>query len=307
LHLTNVTRGITDNSKRVKFKMKHFVIKHKRGLLLGLILLFVVLFLVFINYYNTQATDSTKESLQMLANEKAAQVNLFLESKREELSILGSMNVFKEAILYPNDSSKIGIARNRINELKGIIPGISILTNEGIVLVGDVDLPGTDYSGQPYFSLAEKKVVFERYYDSLRKGDYYAVVGPIYDNLENNKIIGTIAFDIELNKISEIMAGNQEKGTTEVYLIDLIDKTGLLLSASKFVDQTNKKGVLIQTGSSEGAEECLGDLEKYGRDGYIEEHEEEIPKYLNYMGNEVYGAHAYVPAIMGCVIAESAG
>jgi C4-dicarboxylate-specific signal transduction histidine kinase len=283
--------------------MKPFVIKHKRGLLLGLILLFVVLLCVSIHYYNLQVIDATKESLQLLANEKAEQVNLFLELKKEELLLLGSMDVFKEAILYPNDSSKIGMARDHINELKGVIPGISILTKEGIVLVGDVDLPGTDYSGQPYFSLAEKKIVFERYYDPLRKGDYYAIVGPVYDNQEKNKIIGTIAFDIELNKISEIMTENQEKETTEVYLID---GTGLLLSASKFVDQNNTKGVLIQTITSEGAKECLADLKKYDQGGYIKEHAEEVPRYLNYMGNEVYGAHAYLPVIGVCVIAESA-
>ena len=303
MHFTNATRSITDNSKRVKFKMKHFVIKHKRGLLLGLFLLFVVLFLVLINYHNMQVINASNESLQLLANEKAAQVNLFLESKKEELSILGSMNVFKEAILYPNDSSKLGIARDRINELKGIIPGISISTKEGIVLVADVDLPGTDYSGQPYFSLAEKKVVFERYYDPLRKGDYYAVVGPVYDNPEKNKIIGIIAFDIELEKIDEIMAETQEKETTEVYLID---DTGLLLSASKFVGQNNQKGILIQKVTSEGAKECLADLKKYDQGGYIEEHAEKVFRYLDYMGNEVYGAHAYLPAIGVCVIAESA-
>ena len=271
--------------------------------MLSLILLFILLFLVLINYYNMQVTDANKESLQLLADEKAAQVNLFLESKKEELLLLGSMNVFKDVIVYPNDSSKMGMARDHINELKGIIPGISVLTKEGIVVVGDVDLPGTDYSQHPYFIEKRQDTIFTRYYDPLRKGDYYAVIGPIYDNLEKNKIIGRIAFDVELNKISEIMTENQEKETTEVYLID---NTGLLLSASKFVDQNGKKGVLIQTITSEGAKDCLADLKKYDQVGYIKEHAEEVPRYLNYMGNEVYGAHAYLPVIGVCVIAESA-
>jgi len=283
--------------------MKSFIIKNKRRLLLSLILLFILLFLVLINYYNMQVTDANKESLQLLADEKAAQVNLFLESKKEELLLLGSMNVFKDVIVYPNDSSKMGMARDHINELKGIIPGISVLTKEGIVVVGDVDLPGTDYSQHPYFIEKRQDTIFTRYYDPLRKGDYYAVIGPIYDNLEKNKIIGRIAFDVELNKISEIMAKTQDKGADEVYLID---DTGLLLSASKFVDQNNTRGVLIQNVSSEGAKECLASLEKYDQNGFIEEHAEKVFRYLDYMGNEVYGAHAYVPAIMGCVIAESA-
>jgi uncharacterized protein (UPF0333 family) len=283
--------------------MKHFVIKHKRGLLLGLILLFVVLFLVLINYYNMQVTDSTKESLQLLANEKAEQVNLFLESKKEELSILGSMNVFKEVILYPNDSSKLGIARDKITELKGIIPGIGVFTKKGIIAVAENNPPGIDCSSYPYFASENQGVVFARYYDVTRKKDYYAIIGPIYDDLEKNEIIGAISFDIELDKISEIMAETQDKGTTEVYLID---GTGLLLSASKFVGQNNTKGVLIQTITSEGAKKCLADLKKYDQGGYIKEHAEEVPRYLNYMGNEVYGAHAYLPVIGVCVIAESA-
>jgi hypothetical protein len=93
-----------------------------------------------------------------------------------------------------------------------------------------------------------------------------------------------------------------ESETNEVYLIE---ETGLLLSGSEYVGQDNKKGVLIQEVKSEEAQECLADLKKYGGEGEVAEHEEEeSSQYLDYMGNEVYGAHAYVPAIMGCVIAE---
>ena len=76
------------------------------------------------------------------------------------------------------------------------------------------------------------------------------------------------------------------------------------MSGSKYIGASNKNGVLIQEVKSEGAKECLEDLEKYRGDGFVEEHEEEVISYTNYMGNEVFGAHAYVPSIMGCVIAE---
>jgi len=215
--------------------------------------------------------------------------------------MLSSMNVFKNVILQPDNSSMLDIARARINELKFIVPGISVLTNEGIVLVGDIDLPGTDYRQHPYFLGKKQDVEFTRYYDPLRKEDYYAIIGPVYSDPQRTNIIGRIAFDVDLKNINNIMAENQVPGTEEVYLID---NTGLLLSASKFVGQDNQKGVLIQNVNSEGAKECLADLGKYDQSGYIAE---QVFRYLNYMGNEVYGAHAYVPAIMGCVIAESAG
>ncbi|MCX6795877.1 MAG: cache domain-containing protein, partial [Candidatus Falkowbacteria bacterium] len=137
--------------------------------------------------------------------------------------------------------------------------------------------------------------------DLQRKKDYFGVIGPIYDGTKKNKVIGVIGFDIELEKISALMKGSSEGKTKEVYLID---KTGLLLSRSAYIDKDNKGGVLIQEVKNEESDACLEDLKKYQKDGVIEKHEEKILSYLNYMGNEVFGAHAYVPQIMGCVIAE---
>ena len=147
----------------------------------------------------------------------------------------------------------------------------------------------------------QSEIVFTRYYDLQRKKDYYAVGGPIYDRIEKDKVIGAIAFDLELDKVSILMKEVLESKTGEVYLID---ENGLLLSGSEYIGEGNKDGVLIQEVKSEGAKECLEDLEKYRGDGFVEEHEEEVISYTNYMGNEVFGAHAYVPSIMGCVIAE---
>lgn len=283
--------------------MKNFIRKNKGlfSLSIVLILLFIGLIFLGLNYQRKHALNSNKENLQILANEKAAQVNTFLESQKEKLLILNSMDVFKEVALYPNDSSKVEAAKNMINNLKGTTPGITVSTTEEIVIVGDIDVPGTDYSGQPYSLLKEKRIVFERYYCPQRKKDYYAVVGPIYDGLETNKIIGTIAFDIKLDKISVLMEETLDSKTKEVYLID---ETGLLLSGSKYISDGNKDGVLIQEVKSDGAKACLEDLKKYQKDGAVKEHEEKITEYLNYMGDKVFGMHVYVSTIMGCVIAE---
>jgi C4-dicarboxylate-specific signal transduction histidine kinase len=283
--------------------MKRVVSKNR--LILWLLVVFILLLIVFIflglNYQRQMIIDANKESLQILANEKAAQVNLFIESQKEKLFILASMNVFKEAVMYPNDTAKIETAKTRINELKNTIPGISILTNKGIVIIGEIDLPGTDYSQHPYFLAKRQDTTSARYYDPLRKADYYAIIGPIYDNTNKSKIIGRIAFDIELDDMGSIMKETIESETNEVYLID---ETGLLLSGSKYIGKDNKKGVLIQEVKSDGAKECLEHLEKYQKDGVVEEHKEETIDYLNYMGDEVFGAHAYVPEINGCILAE---
>lgn len=247
------------------------------------------------------AINAYKESLQILANEKAEQVNIFLKSKAEEQNIIASMNVFKQAVLYPNDSAIIATAKDRINELKDTVSRIAIFTSEGIMFLAASGPVPVDYSTIPYFVSKDKNVVFMRYYDNFQKKDYYSIIGPIYDSLEKNKIIGAIALDVGLDKISALLKETHESATNEVYLID---ETRLMLSGSEYIGQGNTNGVLIQEVESAGALACLADLKTFTLDGVIEEHEEEVLEYTNYMGNEVYGAHAYVPSIMGCVIAE---
>ena len=285
--------------------MKNFLRKNKLALWLCAIFISVFFGLTFLglNAQEQLAISSHKESLQLLANEKAMLVNSVLEAQEDKLFIIASMNVFKEAVLFPDDTAKMEIAKDRINELGDIIPDISLLTNEGVVLAGDIDLSEIVIGGQSYFALKEKRVLIEHYYCEHKKNHFYAVFGPIYDKIEQDKVIGVIAFDVELDKIGALMKETIESETNEVYLTD---RKGLLLSDSEYIGQGNKKGVLIQEVKSEGVEECQEDLKKYHKDGAVEEHEEEIPKYFNYMGDEVFGAHAYVPTTMGCVIAEEA-
>jgi hypothetical protein len=159
-----------------------------------------------------------------------------------------------------------------------------------------------DYSTLPYFVSKDKNIIFMRYYDPFQKRDYYSVLGPIYDRPEKDKVIGAIAFDIELDKVSSLMKETFDTGENgEVYLIE---ETGLLLSNSKYIGDNNKNGILIQEIKSEGSKKCLEYLKKQHEGEIIEKHEDEIMKYKNYMGDEVYGVHAHISAIRGCVIAE---
>ena len=112
------------------------------------------------------------------------------------------------------------------------------MNNQGIVATGDIDLPGTDYSQHPYYLAKRQDVSFTRYYDPLRKMDYYAIIGPIYDTVDKNKLIGRIAFDIELYKIGDLVKETVDGMDDEVYLID---KNGLLLSDSKYIDKEKVK------------------------------------------------------------------
>jgi hypothetical protein len=282
----------------------------KPALCIGAVFIIVLFIGTTVLMYLTQKQmfiDAQKENLQILADEKAGQIENFLESQKEKLEIISSVGVFKEVVKDPKNPIKIEAAKNRLNELKEFYSGIGVLTKEGIIVVAEKNPAGTDYGSLSVFPADNKSgIVFVRYYDPSRKNDYYAVGGPIYDRIEKDKVIGAIAFDVELDKISALMKETMGNESTEVYLID---ETGLLLSGSKYIDGGNKNGVLIQEVKSDGAKVCLEDLKKYGHKEngqleYVGDHEEKVIQYTNYMGNEVYGAHAYASTLGGCVIAE---
>jgi hypothetical protein len=285
--------------------MNKFIKINKKVCLIGIIFIVFFISLIFLglNVLKQQSIKYDQEQLQLLANEKAAQINLFTEFQREKLEIISSVGVFKEVVLNPTDATKIETAKNRINEISPIIHRIAIFTKEGIMFIAESGPVPIDYSTLPYFVSKDKNITFMRYYDPFQKKDYYSVLGPIYDRIEKDKVIGAIAFDVELDKLSNLMKETlDDEKSDEVYLID---ETGLLLSGSEYIGNGNKHGILIQEIKSKGAEDCLEDLEKYKKEGFVEEHEEEeVIQYTNYLGNEVYGAHAHVPSIMGCVIAE---
>jgi hypothetical protein len=264
-------------------------------------LLFIASFLILNLQNSGYFIKQSQEKLQVLADEKALQLNNFFNSKEEDLTLLRSMNVFKNALKNTTDKATLDTALGSINEIKATVPGISLLTLEGIAVVGEFDLPGTNYSTHPYFQNKVWNVSFELYYDPLRKNYYFAIIGPVYDRNNMSALLGLMAFDIPLENISSIFGSSNIGKTGEAYLID---NDGLLLSASRFVGQGNRNGVLLQRVRSDGAERCLEDLKKYGGNNSVQEHEEEIIAYKNYMGEVVVGAHAYVPELNGCVIAE---
>ena len=77
--------------------MKNFIRKNKGVLLICIIfiILFIGLICLGLNVQKQQVLILHKQSLQILANEKAAQVNNFLESQKEKSEIIATMNVFK--------------------------------------------------------------------------------------------------------------------------------------------------------------------------------------------------------------------
>ena len=274
----------------------------KNKLALWLCIIFVLILAGLIcfdlNYEKTKAMSMDKEMLQILANDKAQQVNQFLAFQKEKLLSLASLDIFKEAFLHPDDASKLVAVKKIIDGLGGTE---ALFTPNGILIYATNAPVGVDYSKNPYFISKEKKIIFKTYYDLYEKKYFYTLIGPVYDSQEKDKVIGVVGFHTPLDEISNLLKETDENKNTEVYLID---GDGLLLSSSKYIDVANNGGILTQEIKSDGAKDCLNDFKKYTADGSVMPHSEEVTEYLNYMGYEVFGAHSCVPFVSGCVIAE---
>ena len=282
--------------------MKKFSIRNIFGLLAGVIFILLVVEGIYLVQVG-MLVDARHKSLQITADSKALLIDTYLNEEKQKIIYISSLKEFKNVALNPNNKQTIVIAKKKINELNSIFPGICITDNKGIVIVAKNDLSGMDYGNQKYYSLENKKIVFEPYYDTIRKNNYLAVVSPIYNNdVTKDKIIGTIVFDLDFETITELMKVSIDSNSEEAYLID---ESGLFLSGSKYIGGGNKNGILIQEAKNDEAKACLDDLKKYQKSNSdIEEHEEKIISYLNYIGDDVFGTHAYLKTMTGCVIAE---
>lgn len=266
------------------------------GLLIALVLIIAAGSSLAVHIQRYSKTEIYKTELRELTEQKAEQINQFLESRTAELNILMSVDEFAEALKDPADAAKLAQAKDKINELKDIIPGISLLTNEGIVIVADIDLTGTDYSAHPYFSMEERAISFERYYDPLRRQDYYATISPFYDEQAAETIIGVIAIDVPLEKLNEILVTDDKDMSRELYLVN---KDGVIITDSIFgytpFAQDADAGIVAA---------CFACMEEDQEAGDIIDHEASVSEYVNYRGVEVFGTHAYAPVINACLIGE---
>jgi len=98
--------------------------------------------------------DFYKQGLQILADEKAAQVNNFLEFQKEKQKIITTMNVFKEALKDPNNKTKIELVREEIKEkTRQIFENFSANCQPfRIVNVGGNDAQGKPVMSEQYFT-----------------------------------------------------------------------------------------------------------------------------------------------------------
>ena len=162
---------------------------------------------------------------------------------------------------------------------------LSILTLDGVVdIASNMDEKGRIKSNEKYFINGLNSTYVQNFYISVSTREPTMTVStPIFDG--NGKVIGVLAGNINLDKISNIMIERSGLGNTGETL--LINKDHLLLSESRFISDIAFKKTIYTT----GVNDCLS-----GNDGPNE--------YRDYRNVNIIGYLIWIPEREVCLVTK---
>ena len=274
-------------------------------------ILTIIMFLVALlgsiggtSYYYTQCnkamTAQVYEHLETVAQSRANHVVSFINSEINKLEMIGGGIIFVDFLESPErtnqNSEEFKKIKKRIDDLN---IGVGVFDTNGVILVSENNLPGTDYSELEFFKNGMQGVDITSYYDKQRNENYVGMAKAVKNS--NGEIIGAISLDIPLNKLNEITLDKTGLGETgETYLIkkDSYAITDLLFVDDAFLEWK------VDTINSRN---CFEHSHEYGfeHDGHYEEGEhEEVQVFLDYVGDKVIGTHYIIPKAGWCLLSE---
>ncbi|MEA1945477.1 MAG: cache domain-containing protein [Euryarchaeota archaeon] len=239
----------------------------------------------------TVSTSIIKEQignhLETTAQSRAHHIETVLAEYEQETEMLATGIPFRNAVDKSNNHTEcIEMANLRINstiQSHKDISRIRILDNNGIVIASsDADV-GYDKSTSEIFLKGEEETYIGDIHTSVFTGeDVLSVASPI---LVDGKFSGVIIVNFDAEEIFEITTDRTGLGETgDIYLIN---REGYMVTPSRFISDTLPKSDV--------------DPEYFVGTG---NHKPAAALYRNYRGLDVIGAHAPIPAMDWCLVAE---
>ncbi|MBD3355116.1 HAMP domain-containing protein [Candidatus Woesearchaeota archaeon] len=185
----------------------------------------VVLGVIFYSSSYDIIEKDTHSMLISTANSREKNIELFLDEQKEKLTLLAQEPLIIEFIkASKQDKDYDGLYEEVLKRIKKINKGTGIFSTEGIILAAENTPPGTDYSDYPYFIKKQEGFFFDTYYDKERKSIWLGVLTQIKD--EEGKNIGVIGFDIDTEKLEDIVLDKSGLGETGESLLGKKDEDG---------------------------------------------------------------------------------
>ncbi len=225
--------------------------------------------------------------LETTAQSRAKHIETVLDDYEQETRILATGILFRNVVdKSKNYTESIEMADLRINNLvqsREDISRVRVLDESGIVIASsDADV-GHDESASEIFLKGEEETYIGDVHTSVFTGEaVLSVASPI---LVNGKFSGVIIINFDADKIFEITT--DRTGLGETGYIYLINRDGYMITPPRFITDTLPKYDV--------------DPEYFDGTG---NHEPVAALYKNYRGLDVIGAHAPIPAMNWCLVAE---
>jgi len=154
---------------------------------------------------------------------------------------------------------------------------------------------GLDRSADAFFIGGQNSIfIKDAYYSEVAKKNLITVSGPVL-NSDTNEFLGVLAARIRMVGLNNITEGSTNRSKSrELYIVN---KYGYMITPSRFL----KNSFLKQRVDTDNFRDCL--LHRHQTVEY--DNRQERPDIaLNYRGQRVLGAHAYIPEMQWCVLSE---
>jgi methyl-accepting chemotaxis protein len=161
-------------------------------------------------YLQSEMNDEAKRNGTSIVQQLKSNIELSLRDYEKSLTRFGSNNQINGLLNDPNSENASKIAQEfqtflEVNERVSLIYVGS--ENKSLYIEPEVDLPADfDPTSRPWYTLAKDspdKVVWTEPYEDATSGSYTVTGAKAI--VENNQVIGVVAFDLSLEAINEIV------------------------------------------------------------------------------------------------------
>lgn len=270
-------------------KRKLNVVLVRWFLLIGVLGSFLSLTTYFYFIYDSMK-NYTFHHLNSIRDHQVLLINIWFEERKHDIKLLSGIHALKQKDLT-GIRENFSVFSGLVNDFQNLF----FADSEGRILVltpqNDVEIDVRDRS---YYQAAlEGKEYISEILVSRLDGTRLIIVScPVYS--PDGRIIGVVGGSLTLDRIDQIVQTFKEGKTGETYLVD---KTGTMISESRFTNFLIQKGFAESStkynlnANSESVKRAI-----QGQSGYLE--------YKNYRGVQVWGAYQWVPEHEWGVVVE---
>ena len=240
-----------------------------------------------------------------LAEAKAEEVKLLLREEEEKLEILSNGVDYTTLLRVPQEDPVYKEAyESAVVQLQGGVISdfyeLFILDPQGVIVASSTEHHAGDSISIPESYHEDGESIFfvsDAYFSVINQRKTLDVYMKLYDD---DVFLGFLVGEVDFNTIDALMINRIGLGETgETYIVN---QDGLMITPSRFLEDTFLKQKVDTVNANNCLEHLRMGVEDHSSDDSLGLNEE--LRFKDYRGVSVLGAHAHIPEMGWCVLAE---